>query len=101
MAVILLKVVDAKGAVIEDAAVEIHRERDGRKVRETPADFSPLGEYLIMDDLALALVRASGTRFVVRARRGKHLASTVLRIGRTPDGCHVKRLDDNTLVLAR
>ena len=101
MAVILLKVVDAKGAVIADAAVDIRRERDGRKVRESPAEFSPLGEYLIMDDMALALVPASGARFVVRARRGKQVASTVLRIGRSPDGCHVKRLDHKTLVLAR
>ena len=101
MAVILLKVVDAKGEVVSDAKLDVRRERDGKKVGENLADFSPLGEYMIMDDLALSLVPASGARFIVRARRGKSLASKVLRIWRSPDGCHVKRLDDKTLVLRR
>ena len=101
LAVILLKVVDGKGAPVPDATIDVRRKRDGKKVVENLADFSPTGEYVVMDDMVLPLVPKSGTSFVVRARRGKQVASTVVQIGRTDDGCHVRRLDDKKLVLAR
>jgi hypothetical protein len=102
LALILITVVDSKGAAVTDAKIQVKRERDGKDVPGTMTDMSPSGEYVVMDDMALPLVGAGGTRFVVRASHGKQAASTVLRIGRTPDGCHVQRLsEDAKLILGR
>ena len=102
LALILITVVDAKGAPVTDAKLDVKRERDGKEVPGTMADMSPSGEYVVMDDSSLELVPAAGTRFVVRASRAKQSASTVLRIGRTPNGCHVRRLNDDVkLILGR
>ena len=67
LAVILLKVVDGKGAPVPDAIVEVHRERDGKQLPGSLADFSPDGEYVLADDMALPLVPASGARRSVPA----------------------------------
>ena len=88
----MITVVDAKGAPVTDGKISVKRERDGKAVPGTMADLSPQGEYVVMDDMALPLVSAGGTPFVVRLRRGKQTASTVLRIGRTADGCHVQQI---------
>ncbi len=102
LALIMVTVVDSKGAPVTDARIEVKRERDGKAVPGTMTDMSPSGEYVVMDDMALPLVPAAGTRFVVRASRGKQAASVVLRIGRTLNGCHVQRLsDDAKIILGR
>ncbi len=98
-ALILVTVVDSKGAPVTDAKLEVTRQRDGKEVPGMMADMSPSGEYVVMDDMALPLVPAAGTPFVVRASRGKQSASVVLRIGRTADGCHVRRLSDDMKVV--
>jgi hypothetical protein len=92
LAIIMITAVDAKGAPITDGKISVKRERDGKAVPGTMADLSPEGEYVVMDDMALPLVTAGGTRFIVRLRRGKQTASTVVRIGRTSDGCHVRQI---------
>ena len=92
LAIIMITVVDAKGAPVTDGTISVTRERDGKAVPGTMADLSPKGEYVVMDDMALPLVTASGTRFVVRVRRGKQMASTVVRITRSADGCHVQQI---------
>jgi hypothetical protein len=92
LAIIMITVVDAKGAPVTDGTISVKRERDGKAVPGTVADLSPKGDYVVMDDMALPLVTASGTRFVVRVRRGKQMASSVLRIGRSADGCHVRQI---------
>jgi hypothetical protein len=102
LALIMVTVVDSKGAPVTDAKVDVKRQRDGKVVPGTMTDMSPSGEYVVMDDSALPLVPAAGAPFVVRVTRGKQVASTVLRIGRTPDGCHVARLGaEAKLVLGR
>lgn len=102
LSLILVTVVDRTGAPVTDAKLDVKRQRDGKVVPGAMADMSPTGEYVVMDDTSLPLVPAAGTRFVVRASRGKQVASIVLRIGRTPNGCHVTRLGDATkLVLGR
>ena len=101
-ALIMVTVVDSKGAPVTDARIDVKRERDSKVVPGAMADMSPTGEYVVMDDTSLPLVPAAGTRFVVRASRGKQAATSVLRIGRTPNGCHVMRMGDATkLVLGR
>jgi hypothetical protein len=94
LAVILIAVVDAKGTPVTDAKLDVKRERDAKVLTGNLGGLSPSGEYMIMDDTALPLVPAEGARFVVRARRGKETGSAVLRIGRSPNGCHVRRLGD-------
>ncbi|MEO8337672.1 MAG: hypothetical protein ABI664_22030 [bacterium] len=102
LALILVTVVDSKGAPVTDAKVDVKRQRDGKELTGTMTDMSPSGEYVVMDDAALPLVPAAGTLFIVRASRGRQAASIVLRIGRTPNGCHVMRLgDESKLVLGR
>jgi hypothetical protein len=93
LALIMVTVVDARGAPVTDAAIDVKRERDGKALPGT-TDISPTGDYIIMDDSALPLVPADGGRFIVRAMRGKQTASIVVSIGRTPDGCHVLRLGE-------
>lgn len=101
-ALILVTVVDMKGAPVTDAIVDVRREKDGKVVPGAMADMSPTGEYVVMDDSSLELVPAAGARFIVRATRGKQTAQTVLRIGRSSNGCHVRRMDDaQKLVLGR
>ena len=92
LALIMVTVVDSKGAPVTDAKIRVKRQRDGKVLPGTTTDMSPSGEYVVMDDSALPLVPARGAPFVVRVTRGKQVASTVLRIGRTPNGCHVMRL---------
>ena len=102
LALILVTVVDSKGAPVTDAKIHVTRQRDGKEVPGTMTDMSPSGEYVVMDDMALPLVEASGTPFVVRASRGKQVATSVFRIGRSANGCHVQRLSrDVKLVLGR
>jgi hypothetical protein len=91
-AMILIKVVDAQGAPVADATVDVRRVRDSAHVREGGADLASMGEYVVMDDSALPLVSASGERFLVRARRAGKRSSAVLRVGRSTDGCHVQRI---------
>jgi hypothetical protein len=99
LALILVTVVDSKGAPVTDAKVDVKRERDGKEVPGAMADMSPSGEYVVMDDTSLPLVPAGGANFVVRARRGKQEASAVLRIARTSNGCHVSRVENTTKVI--
>jgi hypothetical protein len=101
LAVILVAVVDAKGTPVTDAKIEIKRQRDGKVLTGNPAGLSPSGEYMIMDDSALPLVPAEGARFVVRAQRGNETGSAVLQIGRSPNGCHVRRLGDTQKIVLR
>jgi hypothetical protein len=101
LALILVTVVDGKDAPVTDAKLDVQRQRDGKKVPSTMADLSPSGEYVVMDDMALPLVAAAGTPFIVRASRGKQSASIVLRIGRTSNGCHVRRLGDEVKVVLK
>jgi hypothetical protein len=99
LALILVTVVDRKGAPVTDAKIQVKRERDGKEVPGTMTDMSPTGEYVVMDDMALPLVAAAGTPFIVRASRGKLSASIVLRIGRTSNGCHVRRMGEDVKVI--
>ena len=102
LALIMVTVVDSKGAPVTDAKIHVKRQRDGKQLPGTMTDMSPSGEYVVMDDSALPLVAAAGAPFIVRVTRGKQVASTVLRIGRTPDGCHVMRLSaEAKLVLGK
>lgn len=93
-ALIMVTVVDVKGAPVTDATLTVTREKDGKVVPGAMADMSPTGEYVVMDDTYLSLVPTAGANFIVRAKRGKQSAAAVLRIGHTPDGCHVRRMDD-------
>lgn len=99
LALVLVAVVDAKGETVTDAKLEVKRESDGKAVPGMMSNLSPSGEYVVMDDMALPLVAAAGTRFVVRARSGKETGSAVLRIGRTANGCHVRRLGHSEKVV--
>ena len=95
LALIMVTVVDTKGAPVTNAKIDVKRQRDGKEVPGAMTDISPSGEYVVMDDSALPLVPAAGEKFVVRATRGKQTASAILRIGRTQNGCHVQRLSDD------
>jgi hypothetical protein len=99
LALIMVTVVDTKGAPVTDAKIDVKRQRDGKEVPGTMTDMSPSGEYVVMDDMALPLVPAPGANFVVRAKRGKQVGSAILRIARTPDGCHVRRVENTTKVI--
>lgn len=99
LALMMVSVVDSKGAAVTDAKIAVKRQRDGKEVPGTMTDMSPSGEYVVMDDGALPLVPAAGDSFVVRVTRGKQVASTVWRIGRTPNGCHVMRLSGEPKVV--
>lgn len=89
-ALILITVVNAGGAPVSDATIQVRRARDSKVVRQGEVDLP--GEYVVMDDLQLPVVDQQGTRFVVQVRHANQKASAVLRIGRTPDGCHVRLL---------
>jgi len=91
LSLIMVTVVDRKGAPVTDAKIDVKRQRDGKEVPGTMTDMSPSGEYVVMDDMALPLVPVAGANFVVRAKRGSESGSVVLRIARSPDGCHVIR----------
>ena len=101
LALILVTVVDAKGIAVADATIDVALERGGEKVPGGMGGLAPSGEYLVMDDMALPLVPPAGARFIVRARRGKETGSIVLHIGRTPDGCHVRRLGEPAKLVLR
>jgi hypothetical protein len=94
LALIMVTVVDVKGAPVTDATLEVKRQRDGKVVPGAMVDTPANGEYVVMDDTSLPLVPAVGANFVVRAKRGKQTGSTVLRIARSDDGCHVRRADN-------
>ena len=102
LALIMVKVVDSKGAPVTDAKIGIKRQRDRKTVPVATTDTSPTGEYVVVDDSALPFVPAAGASFVIRVSRGKQVTSAIWRMGRTPDGCHVVRLSgDAKLVLRR
>ena len=69
LSLIVVNVVDSKGAPVTDAKVHVKRQRDGKEVPGTMTDMSPTGEYVVMDDMALPLVPKAGAPFVVRATR--------------------------------
>ena len=96
-----VRIVDSRGTLVQDARIEVLRQRDKKKVAVGMNDLSLDGEYKIIDDLSLPLVAPRGEPFVVRIRRGKTLTSKVLRIGRTPDDCHVIRLDPQGPIVLR
>ena len=95
-AIILVTAVDASGAVVGDGTIDVRRISDGKSVWRGPAELPSSGEYKVMEDLSLELVAAKGTRFRVHVQRGGKKASAVMRIGRTADGCHVRRLSGPT-----
>ena len=98
MAQILVTVVNDAGKLVSDASIEVHRTRDRKFVRRGQVELPGSGEYVVMDDGALSLVGPTESRFTVQVRRAKQRASTVLRIGRTSDGCHVRMISGPTRV---
>jgi hypothetical protein len=92
VALILLSVRDQHGAPVSGAKVRVVRRSDGRVIQDEAPESVPAGEYQLMDDLALRLVSARGTMLDVSVRHGRSVATTVIRVGRTADGCHVRRI---------
>lgn len=95
-ALILVTVVDGAGNRVSDASIEVRRTRDRKVVRRGQVELPGSGEYVVMDDGALSLVGPTESRFTVQVRRAKQRVSAVLRIGRTPDGCHVRVISGPT-----
>ena len=98
---VFVKVVDADGKRVRDARIEVLRQRDKKKVAVPMNDLSLEGDYRVIDDQFVALVRPKGEPFVIRIRRGKTLTTKVLRFGRTTDGCHVLLLGPPAPIVLR
>lgn len=96
-----VKLVDSRGQQVRDARIEVLRQRDKKKVAVPMNDLSLDGEYKIIDDRSLSLVAPAGEPFVLQIRRAKVLTTKVLRIGRSPDGCHVLRFGSQESIVLR
>jgi hypothetical protein len=97
-ALILLAVRDERGTAVSGAKVRVVRRSDRRLVHAEAQESVPAGEYVVMDDSFLPLTTKRGTKFDVTVRYGRQLVKTVITVGRTPDGCHVRLLGPPSVV---
>ena len=99
LAVVAIRVVDAAGAPVNDAVVELKRVKDGTTIVRLEKSMSQRCDYPLIDDSGLSRVAADGEAFdaVVSSHGRKTVAR--LTIGRRPPGrCHVALLAGPSVV---
>ena len=99
LAVVAIRVVDAAGAPVNDAVIELKRVKDGTTFVRVEKSMSQRGDYPLIDDSGLSRVAADGEAFdaVVSSHGRKTVAR--LTIGRRPPGrCHVALLAGPSVV---
>ena len=99
LAVVTIRVVDAAGAPVNDAVIELKRVKDATVLVRLEKAMGTRGDYPLIDDSALARVAPDGEPFDAEiSARGKKTVAR-LTIGRRPPArCHVALLAGPSIV---
>ena len=102
MTAVAVRVVDAAGAPVNDAVVELRRVAGDALVLTKNGAISDRGDYVLFDDSSAPTIKPRGEAFTVVATSRGRRAVVKLTLGfGDPDGCHVAVLAGEQKLVVR